>query len=212
MTLNDKVHACKLTGFLPLHAVVANGLVDEYDWLINLEKNFHDVVNADKGVKTRIGNKKAIDDRLHDLTPLGLATRLGDHETTKHLLKQQATPLWIWGPCSELSLKLVGIDSAIDGGGDVMELVGRLDATKKTQQMLLEDLCACDLPRLARFLRARHGMVRWNCPAPLCHDLARIWSHSWGLPHTQFPRLHPQALHGQVEGIRLQDSLRASIY
>ena len=34
--LNDPAHACSLTGFLPLHAVVANGRRAMYDFLVEL--------------------------------------------------------------------------------------------------------------------------------------------------------------------------------
>ena len=34
--LDDRRHACRLTGFLPLHVAVANGLADMYSLLLDL--------------------------------------------------------------------------------------------------------------------------------------------------------------------------------
>ena len=34
--LNDRNCACQITGFMPIHAVVANGLTSTYDWMCDL--------------------------------------------------------------------------------------------------------------------------------------------------------------------------------
>ena len=57
----------------------------------------------------------------------------------KHILRKQTAVLWVWGPVTQHSINLRGIDSAGDGGGDIMELVARIDAEKGTTELLLDD-------------------------------------------------------------------------
>ena len=54
-----------------------------------------------------------------------LATQLGDHATVRHILHKQCEVEWVWGPVTQFSLDLVGVDSAGKGGGDIMELIVR---------------------------------------------------------------------------------------
>jgi hypothetical protein len=44
-----------------------------------------------------------------------------------------------WGPLTQFKLDLEGIDSVGGGANDVMEVVGRVDACQRTQEMLLDD-------------------------------------------------------------------------
>ena len=67
-----------------------------------------------------------------------LAAQLGDHATVRHILFKQCNIEWIWGPVTSFQLDLAGIDSAGEGGGDIMELIVRDRAGRKTQQMLLD--------------------------------------------------------------------------
>ena len=67
-----------------------------------------------------------------------LAAKLGDHDFVKFLLRKQCATLWIWGPVTQHSLDLAGIDSAGDGGGDLMELVSRVDAVRECTSLLLD--------------------------------------------------------------------------
>ena len=61
------------------------------------------------------------------LTPLQLAARLGDFTLTRHILRKQCVVMWVWGPVTQFSLDLSGIDSAGAGAGDIMELIVRVD-------------------------------------------------------------------------------------
>ena len=47
------------------------------------------------------------------LSPLSLAVRLGDHSMTKHILRKQCTILWVWGPVTQYSIDLSGIDRIV---------------------------------------------------------------------------------------------------
>jgi hypothetical protein len=75
---------------------------------------------------------------VHGLWPVQLAAQLGDHSSVKHILRKQCSILWIWGPVTQHSMNLRGIDSAGDGGGDIMELVARNDAKRETCALLLD--------------------------------------------------------------------------
>ena len=60
---------------------------------------------------------------------------------------------------------LEGIDSTGSGGSDVMELIGRLGATKRTRELLLDSFLHGFLFRLfqskwQRFGRVVHGVLR----------------------------------------------------
>jgi hypothetical protein len=128
--LNDRAHACALTGFLPIHTAVAHGHCELYDWMtggVDLARS----LRADPTAESAVGRLTALD--LHGLTPLGLATQLGDHDVVRHLLRKQTTTLWVWGPITQHSIDLRGIDSVGDGGSDMLELVARLGASRGTQ-------------------------------------------------------------------------------
>ena len=61
------------------------------------------------------------------LPQVQLAAKLGNHAMIKHILRKQTAVLWVWGPVTQHSINLRGIDSAGPGGGDIMELVARIE-------------------------------------------------------------------------------------
>ena len=133
VSLNDPDQCDKLTGCMPIHATVACGLSGVYEWLIN---GLPEVYRADPTMRTRVGKMLTLN--VHDLNPMQLSVQLGDHDMFKHILRKQCSILWVWGPVTQYSIDLEGVDSAGDGGGDVMELVGRLDASRATTELLLD--------------------------------------------------------------------------
>ena len=72
------------------------------------------------------------------MTPVQLAAKLGDHKMVKHILRKQTIILWIWGPVTQHSISLKGIDSAGEGGGDIMELIAQIDASRRTRELVLD--------------------------------------------------------------------------
>ena len=133
VSLNDENARCKLTGFLPLHAVTANGLRGTYQWMT---KELPWEAHADEKMVTSVGRMKGI--QLHSMTPLQLAAKLGNKVMFKDILRRQCQVLWVWGPVTKYRVHLTGIDSANRGAADVMELVGMTDAKESTQMMLLD--------------------------------------------------------------------------
>ena len=167
VSFNDRSDACCITGFLPMHAVCANGLMETYDWMTTeLPTEFR----ANVTERSTVGRQVSLN--VHGLWPVQLAAKLGNHAAVKHILRKQCTILWIWGPVTQHSMNLRGIDSAGDGGGDIMELVARNDATSETCSLLLDsfmcgfinklfqDKCAlCPVHESVRFqLRSGAGM------------------------------------------------------
>lgn len=73
------------------------------------------------------------------LTPLQLAAKLGDHRMCKHILRKRLVLNWCWGPLSSYRISLDEIDSAHEGGNDVLELVGDFRAQESTQSLVLDD-------------------------------------------------------------------------
>lgn len=73
-----------------------------------------------------------------NLTPLQLAAKLGDRRMFQHLMRCAAVVEWRWGPVTSYMLDLALVDSCGTSGTDVMELIGRLDASHATREMLLE--------------------------------------------------------------------------
>lgn len=135
VSLNERAGACEISGFLPVHTVTANGLNEMYDWMtIELPPDRRAIIDNRSGIgRKRLGT--------HGLTPVQLAAKLGDHAMTKHILRKQTKILWIWGPVTQHSIDLRGIDSAGEGGGDIMELVARIDASRATTELVLDDFC-----------------------------------------------------------------------
>lgn len=133
VTFDDRSDACCITGFLPVHAVCANGLMETYDWMTT---QLPEELRATVTERSSVGRQVSLN--VHGLWPVQLAAQLGDHASVKHILRKQCSILWIWGPVTQHSMNLLGIDSAGDGGGDIMELVARNDAKRDTCALLLD--------------------------------------------------------------------------
>lgn len=128
---NREESTCVLTGFQPIHAVAANGLRSMYDFITEELPEEHRAAVVPAGVgrlkTTTIG-----------LSPMQLCAKLGDHEMVKHIMRKQTTILWVWGPVTQHSIDLRGIDSAGAGGGDIMELIAHMEAGKRTTELVLD--------------------------------------------------------------------------
>lgn len=124
---------CQTTGFLPLHCLVASKLPKMVDWLLTL-RGHPELVRSRARLSVRVA--EGTDPRMHELTPLQLAAKLGDHAMFRFLLKKSAKTDWRWGPMTQKRFNLSEIDSINPGGNNVMELIARPDATELTQEML----------------------------------------------------------------------------
>ena len=141
--LNDPSLACKITGFLPLHAAVANGVRDMVDFLVGREGQpaldgitpLPEERRAERNTKTPLAEKL----EWGGLSSLQLAAKLGDQAMCKHLLRERLTMNWKWGPLTSLSLSLNEIESAYEKDSGLMELVAHFDARPATQSMLLDE-------------------------------------------------------------------------
>ena len=144
---------CLLTGFLPLHALVAaapetDGMhYDMIEYLVdkvapgqraNLQYAVVRPSHREQPVTgaTSIAFRAACDD-LYGLNPLQLAVKLGKPGMYKRLLRKQTTRLWDWGPLRCYEIRLDGIADLKDPT-NVMNLVCRFDARKATQELLLD--------------------------------------------------------------------------
>lgn len=132
VSFNDRSEACRVSGFLPLHAIVANGCMDMYNF-VTMEVPHE--MRADTTQVTKLGMRTD----LRSLTSLQLAASLGLHSMFRIILRQQCEILWVWGPLTQFSINLKGIDSAGAGGGDIMELITRIGASRSTTSMLLDN-------------------------------------------------------------------------
>ena len=87
---NNEEHACRRTGFLPLHALVATGRMQMYDFLADLPGiaplRF---MRADENALSQHGTHA-------QLSPLQLACRLGDHDMFKHIINRRSQVIWKW--------------------------------------------------------------------------------------------------------------------
>ena len=129
----QEADACKLSGMMPLHAVVTCSLQPMYEFLaFELPRKWR--VSPDQ--ITLIGKQTSTDSI--SLSPLQLAAALGDHGFVQHILKHQCEVMWEWGPVTQFALDLTGIDSAGIGGGDIMELIVRTSAKRRTVELLLD--------------------------------------------------------------------------
>jgi hypothetical protein len=128
------------TGFSPLHAVIAIGLDDMVEFLLDLPEGdksldgdvllpwpagSRQVLRARLDLKTPALNGEVVADPSipRGLTALQLATFLWHKAVVTRILKRHMQRLWKWGPQSENHLFLDEIDSAEDGSTQVM---GRL--------------------------------------------------------------------------------------
>ena len=134
---NSEKSACVVTGFLPLHVAVANGLASMYNFWVDLPPlgvDF-DSLKANHKRLSQVGHIAG----YSRLTPLQAAAKLGDHRMVQYIVRSQSKINWIWGPVTELHLSLDGIDSLGSTNNDVMELVAAHGAAPLTQEMLLGD-------------------------------------------------------------------------
>ena len=76
---------------------------------------------------------------LYNLTPLGLATRIGDRRAVRHILRKQCAVDWVWGSVTQITLDLSGIDSVHDGDQNIMDLIVRSDSSQRTKELLLDN-------------------------------------------------------------------------
>lgn len=134
VSLNERADACVITGFLPVHVVIAQGSTGMYDYLT---QTLEEDVRADSSQITSVGRLTSLG--YSGLTPLGLAALLGNHATLTHLMRHKSNVLWKWGPVTQYSIPLEGIDSSGAGGGDIMELIARVGASKPTRELLLDE-------------------------------------------------------------------------
>jgi len=97
--LNDLTRACPLTGFLPLHVAVANSLTTMFNFLIDLPglSIEYDDMRADIHTLSTYGALQ----RWAALSPLQLATMLGDQRLVQYIIRTQSYCNWTWGPVSE---------------------------------------------------------------------------------------------------------------
>ena len=83
--LNQRADGCRLSGFLPLHAVVASSQEGMLDFVTTeLPREWR----ADVDQVTRVGRLESALD-LASLSPLQLAAVLGDRALVRHILKKQ---------------------------------------------------------------------------------------------------------------------------
>ena len=76
-------------------------------------------------------------EQLH-LSALQLAFWRGDTRTTQFVIEQRSQVQWRWGPLTSVATPLDEIDSAGDGGNDLMQLVTMYDCPLAAQ-MCLDD-------------------------------------------------------------------------
>ena len=155
-------HACPISGYLPIHAAVANGRVAMYRLLV--------AHGADPRAKTRQPPAAAAADASSgtaelEVTPLQLACRLGDQRTVERILDTRKQVEWKWGPVTSFQLPLDEIDSSGQPGNDLLELITRADAGKTTKAMLLDDFMGGIMWKLfrqkwERFARRQHQVFR----------------------------------------------------
>ena len=165
LTMKDKgVHFnlyepyCKLTGFLPIHAVVALGKTETIDRMLELEPSLrtnHD--NGEEGqrvhliaqkpdtvaprnlgvrtVKLSVGHLAELPRPGH--SPLQLAVKFGRQDMFKHLLRKQTTLRWSWGLLREYEIDLKGVDD-VGSANDVLTLVSHNFATESTRELITD--------------------------------------------------------------------------
>lgn len=122
---------CPLSGYLPIHAAVANGRADMFDLLVQL--------GADPLRLTQSSNLGfACDNRGY--TALQLACRLGNKVMVEHILRSRWETDWKWGPVTQYRLSLADIDSTGNVNG-VMDLIpqGGVGMPRAAQELLLDD-------------------------------------------------------------------------
>ena len=142
VSLNNVEHACRRTGFLPLHAVTANRLRHMYQFLTGAEGVEGGPLDepANPQLAVCASNLGQNDNHLAGLKPLALAASRGSRTMVMHILKEgQTHENWKWGLISEFSIVLDEIDSGARDGRSVMEIIGARDALKESQCLLLDE-------------------------------------------------------------------------
>jgi hypothetical protein len=140
VSLNAREDCCTTSGFLPIHAAVASGDPAMWDYLAGEgEDALPHSCCADARAVTAVGKAPGRQGFLPNLSALQLAARLGHHGMVRHILRRQCVVEWIWGPVTQFSLSLGGVDSTGEGGGDIMDLIVRPDASKRTTELLLDE-------------------------------------------------------------------------
>jgi len=134
--LNDPDLACPISGYLPLHAVVATGNADMYNFLTSLDVFGADRA-ADQNAPTVTRSSGGSGKPLPGQTTLQLAVHLGQKKMFEQILAKKAVMLWTWGPASEYSVDLLGIDTS-GVPVDLLGIVTSVRASQATREMLLD--------------------------------------------------------------------------
>ena len=180
LNVNCPKQACKITGYMPLHSVTANGMRDMYNFLSDLPGCSYEVQDKMKA------NTKLTTIGSNGLLPMQIAAQNGDQRMVKHILRRQTRTVWKWGPVTQYEIDLSGIDSAGEGGNDLMELVGSTNASKETASMVLDSFMNGLLNDLFGQKWERFGRHVWSfvvlidgfsllCLVALCFALKIEW-------------------------------------
>ena len=120
---------CKVTEYLPIHAVVASGNQVMYDFMVDI-----------CGANPRL--------EVHELSALKLAVVLGKQAMVRHILQRRLKTAWTWGPVTQYMIPLDEIDTAGSrvipfperclGNLQLLELVVAPGAKEVTRKMMLD--------------------------------------------------------------------------
>jgi len=134
--LNSTSLTCPFTGFFPQHVAVANGLTQMFAYLEDLASIAElEHLRADTALRSQRGRCR----EFCGMTPLQLATMLGDKRVTEFILQRKAKVLWKWGPITQYVVSLDGIDSLDSGSVPMLDMIRRPGARRTTQEMILDD-------------------------------------------------------------------------
>ena len=100
-----------MTGFTPIHAVIAIGLDDMVEFLLDLPDDVPGLIPWSESARRQLRSPIAIQTAVllerqtqqvsvsipRGLTPLQLAVHLGHKAVVMRLLRRQMSPLWQWG-------------------------------------------------------------------------------------------------------------------
>ena len=174
---------CELTGFLPIHAVVALGSTAMIDRMLVLEpslrtnrdesnngRRVHEVAQEPDAVSPRnLGVRTVkLPNWLHGVprpghSPLQLAVKFGRQDMFKHLLRKQTRLRWSWGLLREYEIDLSGVDE-LGSSNDVLTLVSSNTALESTRELITDDCMQGFLFRLfedkwRHFGRSLHALL-----------------------------------------------------
>ena len=120
---------CKVTEYLPIHAIVASGNQVMYDFMVDI-----------CGANPRL--------EVHELSALKLAVVLGKQAMVRHILQRRLKTAWTWGPVTQYMIPLDEIDTAGSrvipfperclGNLQLLELVVAPGAKEVTRKMMLD--------------------------------------------------------------------------